>query len=464
MMSTEGSRMGKGDINNDGLTDIYIGGAKGQPGALMIQQKNGSFIPSNTALFEADKICEDEDCALFDANGDGFTDLYVASGGNEFPESSSALADRLYINDGKGHLNKSAQVLPAARYESTSCVRAEDFDNDGIMELFVGIRLKPFLYGVPTNGYILENDGKGNFSNVTSKVAPGLLSCGMIRDMQWADVDGDGDKDMIVAGDWMPLKVFLNENGKFTESKDAFGSQKTEGWWNCLAVADLDGDGDIDFVAGNHGLNSKFMASPEKPVSMYVNDFDMNGDVEQIICTFNGDKSYPIALKHDLTNQIPGLAKKYPEYKTYKDQQVTDIFTPDQLKNAIHLDVYDLETSVFLNDGTGHFTKKSLPVEAQFSPVYAAEIGDYNSDGYPDILLGGNLFNVKPELGRYDASYGSMLLGDGKGNFTNVPARISGFHLNGEIRDIKEVHTAADTILVISSSNGPLQVFKSLSR
>ena len=462
MMSTEGPRMCKGDINQDGLEDVYIGGAKGQPGALIIQHKNGTFESVEKSLFEADKISEDTDCTMFDADGDGDLDLYVASGSNEFPESSSALTDRLYLNNGKGHFVKSEQVLPAGKYESTSCVRPEDFDNDGVTELFVGIRLKPFAYGVPVNGYLLENDGKGNFTDVTSQIAPELLNVGMIRDMLWADVDRDGDKDIIIAGEWMPLKVLINENGRFKMKKDAFGSVKTEGWWNCLAAIDFDKDGDIDFIAGNHGLNSKFKATPEKPVSMYVNDFDLNGTIEQILCVYDGDKSYPLALKHDLTRQIPALEKKYPKYEMYKDQQITDIFTPEQLNNSIHLDAFILETSLFMNDGSGHFTMKSLPVEAQFSPVYAVEVGDFNSDGNPEILLGGNLYNVKPEVGRYDASYGCFLAGDGKGGFKNIPAKVSGFRLTGEIRDITEVETTNGKLMVVARSNDPLQVFKVL--
>ena len=464
MLSTEGPRMCKGDVNGDGLDDIFICGAKGQPDALMIQRRDGTFKSVEEPLFEKDKIAEDVDCALFDADGDGDPDLYVASGGNEFPTSSSALSDRFYINDGKGHFTKSDQILPAGKYESTSCVRAADFDKDGVMELFVGIRLKPFEYGVPCNGYLLKYDGKGKFTNITSKVAPELMNIGMIRDMMWEDVDGDGDLDMIIAGDWMPLRVFINDNGRFKEKKDAFGTEKTEGWWNCLTAGDFNGDGHVDFIAGNHGLNSRFKASPEKPVSMYVNDFDLNGTVEQIICTFDGDKSYPLALKHDLTKQIPELEKKYPKYEMYKDQQITDIFTPEQLRNAIHLDVSLLETSLFLNDGTGHFTRRVLPIEVQFSPVYAAAAGDYNHDGKPDIILGGNLYNVKPEVGRYDASYGTLLLGDGQGNFTYVPAKVSGFHLDGEVRDFKEITTSKDKIIVIARSNDSLQVFKILGR
>ncbi|HTE30651.1 MAG TPA: VCBS repeat-containing protein [Chryseolinea sp.] len=464
MLSTEGPRMSKGDVNGDHLDDFFIGGAKDHAGALYVQHAGGKFSRTNEKLFDADKASEDMGSTFFDADGDKDLDLYVCSGSNEFSNSSVALINRLYINDGKGNFSKSPQVLPTSSFESTSTVQATDYDHDGDNDLFVGGRVLSFLYGAPMNGYILNNDGKGNFKDISKEVAPGLKGIGMITDAVWADIDNDKDTDLLIVGEYMPLTIFVNEAGKFTNKTIEYGLGKSNGWWNRIEAADLDKNGTIDFVIGNHGLNSRFKASVDKPVTMYVNDFDQNGSVEQIICTFNGTKSYPMALRHDLVSQIPSLKKKYLKYATYKDQTITDIFTPEQLKNAAVLTAYDFSTSVLLNDGHGKLVLKALPTEAQFSPTYGIEIADYDGDSFLDVLLGGNLYRARPEVGRYDASYGTYLKGDGHGNFKAVSAEDSGMQMDGEVRDIITVATPAGELILAARNNDTILSFKKIKK
>lgn len=460
MASTEGPRMAKGDVNGDGLDDFYVGGPMGEAGALFVQSANGEFRRTNIELMERDKGSEDLGSVFFDADGDGDLDLYVTTGGSEFTAPTPDLLDKLYINDGNGNFSRSPQSLLVSRPESTSCVAAADVDGDGDMDLFVGGRLHTTAYGLPMNGYLLLNDGRGNFSDATSSVAPALLNMGMITDGIFADVDGDSDPDLVVVGEYMPVKIFINDGGRFTDQTSQAGLDKTNGWWNRIAVADIDGDGDMDFVAGNHGLNSRFRASFDKPVCMYVSDFDQNGSVEQIICNFVGDKSYPMVLRHDLVAQMPALKKKYLKYESYKDQTIGDIFTPEQVKSATRLDVYHLATSVFINNGKGVFEVRSLPTQAQVSPVYAIAIEDIDGDGHLDVLLGGNLYRVKPEAGRYDASFGCTLKGDGRGNFEAIPASSSGFRIDGELRDILRLKRRAGDVLVVSRNNDSIVTFR----
>ncbi len=460
MLSTQGPHIAKGDVNGDKLEDVYICGAKDSPGALYLQNPDGTFRLSNQPAFEADKTCEDTDAKFFDADGDGDLDLYVASGSSEFPSSSTALIDRLYINDGKGNFTKSDQILPTTEFESTSCVRPADYDKDGDQDLFVGVRLKPSYYGIPVNGYILQNDGHGKFTDVTEKVAPGLKNIGMITDMQWADIDNDGDLDMVIVGDYMPITIFVNENGHFVNETYKAGLDSTNGWWNTIKAGDFNHDGKIDFVIGNQGLNSRFKATRQKPVTMYVNDFDVNGSAEQIICTYNGDKSYPLALKHDLVAQIPSLKSKYPKYEDYEYQTITDIFTPKQLENAVKDTAYYFASSLLLNEGNDKFKVIPLPVEAQFSIVYGIDVEDFDGDGNLDIALGGNLYAVKPEVGRYDASYGLILKGNGDGTFKSILPRDSGMRLFHEVRDITSINTARGRLLLVARNNDTLQIFK----
>jgi hypothetical protein len=460
MLSTEGPRMTTGDVNRDGRVDFYIGGAKDQPGALFIQTGNGVFKRTNEKLFEKDQAAEDMASTFFDADGDGDVDLYVCSGGNEFSNVSTALIDRLYINDGNGNFSKSSQVLPTSRFESTSSVNAADYDGDGDQDLFVGVRLLAFSYGAPMNGYILNNDGNGNFRNVTAEIAPELTNMGMITDGVWADIDGDKDHDLLIIGEYMPIKIFINVDGKLMDRTLEAGLSKSNGWWNRLEGSDLDHDGDIDFVIGNHGLNSRFRASVDQPVCMYVNDFDQNGTVEQIICAYNGAKSYPMALRHDLVKQIPSLKKKYLKYENYKDQTITDIFLPELVGQSVKLDAYEFSTSILINQGQGKFSLRPLPVEAQVSPVYGIEIADLDGDEHQDILLGGNLYRAKPEVGRYDASYAVFLKGDGKGNFTSVSSKDSGIKMDGEVRDIVYLQTEQGDLILAARNNDSILAFK----
>lgn len=460
MLSSEGPKIGKGDVNGDGLEDFYIGGAKDQAGRLFVQTPAGKFKSTNEALFEKDKISEDTDCTFFDADGDGDLDLYICSGGNEFTGSAVALADRLYINDGKGNFSKSPQILPTFNFESTSCVRAADFDGDNDLDLFVGVRLRPFLYGVPVNGYLLQNDGKGNFTNITAQAAPALQNIGMITDALWADYDGDGDPDLIVVGEWMPIKVFRNDSGQLTEISATAGLEKSNGLWRSIAAGDFDGDGDLDFVLGNQGLNSRIKASPEKPACMYINDFDGNGMAEQVLCVYNGDKSYPLVQRADLVAQMPGLKKKYLKSNNYKEQTIEDIFTPEQLQNAIRLDVFHMESSLLLNNGDGTFQLQPLPWQAQLAPTYGLLVQDFDGDGRKDILMGGNFYRAKPEVGIHDASYGLLLKGNEQGGFTPQMPKESGFFVKGEIRDLVTLRSGGQRLVLVAKNNDALQIFK----
>jgi enediyne biosynthesis protein E4 len=454
MISNEGPCLCKGDVNGDRLDDFYIGGAKNQAGGLFIQNKNGSFTQIEKKLFDADKLSEDTECVFFDANGDGLDDLYVGSGSNEFSPVSPALAHRLYFSNAGDGLVKSKQVLPvSSRLESAGALSAGDFDADGDVDLFVGTRLSPFRYGLPVNGYILENDGHGFFRDVTSQVAPELLRLGMMTAAAWADLNKDGRVDLVIGGEWMPLKVFLNQNGVLRDKTSELGLDSTNGWYNCLAVADLNDDGYPELIAGNHGLNSRFRGSRSEPVEMYVNDFDQNGSIEHIITVYNHGKSYPMALRNDLVSQIPSLKKKYLRYENYKNQTIEKVFTEAQLKSAIHLNAFELATCAFLNREGKGFTKTVLPREVQAAPVYAIVVDDFDSDGKKDVLIGGNLYRAKPETGIYDASYGLLLKGDGTGRLSKVPPGVSGMSIKGEVRGLITLKTSRARLIVVGKNN-----------
>ena len=460
MRSTEGPKLDIGDVNNDGLMDFYIGGAKNSAGKLFLNIGQNKYKSSNADLFEKDKQSEDSQVVFFDVDNDGDLDLYVSSGGVEYSSSSYALFDRLYINDGFGEYARSSQLLPTSNPESTSVVIPNDFDKDGDIDLFVGIRLKPGSIGVPQNGYILENNGKGEYKDVTLELAPEMIELGMITDAKWADFDNDDDYDLIIVGEWMEIKLFENDNSNFTEISKDVGLKNTSGWWNRIASSDIDNDGDIDFIVGNHGLNSRFKASVEAPISCYVNDFDNNGSIEQIVCNYNEGKSYPLVLRHDLIKQLPHLKKKYVYYTNYKGQAIEDIFTSEELKNSIVHEVTMLESILLINNGDASFKIKPLPTESQFAPIYAISASDFDKDGVIDLVLGGNLYNVKPEIGSYDASYGQFLKGTGNGDFTVYSMAESGLFLDGEIRDFKIFSHKQNDLLLVSKNNSTVDFYQ----
>lgn len=458
MRSNEGPCLCTGDVNNDGREDFYIGGARGQGGRLYMQGSSGTFSSIGDQLFDKDATSEDTGCLFFDANGDGYPDLYVTSGSSEFSSSSSALRDRLYFNVNGRSFQKSEQLLPTAvRFESTSVVEAADVDRDGDLDLFVGVRLIPFLHGLPGNGYILLNDGNGKFEDATAKMAPELLPLGMITGAKWVDVNQDDWPDLVVVGEWMPVRLFINRNGRLVEQSHEYGFDNSEGWYHTVEAADVNNDGRIDLITGNHGLNSRFRASVDEPVTMYVNDFDQNGTVEQIITQYNGGVSYPVVLRQDLVTQLPALKKKYLHFKDYPGQSITDIFTPAQMERALVLQARSFETALWLNTGMGSFERKVLPTVAQFSPVYAILPNDFDGDGNIDLLMGGNLSRAKPEAGIYDGSYGILLKGDGSGNFTAVPSGKSGIRIKGELRSLRSF-SVGERKLVLGALNNDAPV------
>jgi enediyne biosynthesis protein E4 len=460
LLSTQGPRIAKGDVNNDGLEDVYIGGAKDSPGKLFIQMKDGSFKLRKQSCFEMDKGCEDIGAVFFDADWDKDLDLYVVSGGNEFPKDSPELQDRLYLNNGKGEFIKTTDRLPVM-LTSGSCVKAGDIDNDGDLDLFVGGRLVPGSYPLPPRSYILENNGKGFFSDVTQSYNPSLMNPGMVTDAVWTDFNGDHLPDLIIVGEWMGIRAFRNSGKKLSEISEQCGLRNTEGWWNTIVSADIDLDGDLDYVIGNLGLNSQIKASVKEPATIYARDFDNNGLIDAVMCYYNQGKSYPFYAKDDIQDQLPFVAKKYPSYESYANQTITDIFTAKELQGALVLKASIFQSCYLENKGNSQFSLSPLPPVAQFSPIYAIQTGDYNKDGNPDLILAGNFFGNLIKFGDYDANKGLLLTGNGKGNFKVMTDIQSGFYIRGEVRDITDIRQASGkNLLVFSLNNDSVRLYQ----
>jgi len=436
--SEEGPGIAVGDINGDGLEDLYLGGAMGVPAKLFIQNQNGSFSQNQISDFITDKGFEDVSALFFDANGNGFLDLYVVSGGNEHLANNPLYQDRLYLNDGKGNFSRAKNALPEF-FTSGGVVKAHDIDGDGQLDLFVGGRLTPGRYPETPPSHLLKNNN-GVFVDVTEQWSENLSNLGLVTDATFADLDNDGNKELIITGEWIPVSVFKFQNGKYRNITASLGLADKTGWWYSLTVEDITGNGYPDIIAGNLGLNSFLKASPGEPVSIYFKDFDNNGSLDAILCHYDGGISYPLLNRDRLLTQMIMLRKRFTRYEPYARATIHDIFTAEELSDANKLEVNEFKHTVFINNSGNSFSSKALPNYSQISVLQSANVLDINNNGKMDLIVGGNLFGTDTELGRYDASIGAVLLGDGQGNFEVVPPVESGFIAPGNIRHIVPIN------------------------
>lgn len=432
MLSREGPALATGELNGDGLTDVFIGGAKGQPAQVYFQQADGSWKNAQEKLFEQFADMEDVAAVLFDADGDGDADIFVGAGGNNVLTNSRELQHRLYINDGRGKFSIQTRSFPN-NDANISVAIARDFDDDGDMDLFVGGRSMPYDYGTSPRSYLLVNDGKGHFTDLTEKYNPDLVSPGMITDAIWANVQGDEAAELILVGDWMSPRIFRFEKEKAIEVKiKAF--EKLQGFWRSIAVADMDGDGRRDLVLGNIGENFYLHPTAAEPVRLWMLDFDANGRSEQFMTRQINGKDMPVFLKREITDQFPGLKKANLKHSEFAPKSIQELFG-DKVLNAAQQKEFNFASSIIaFNRADNEFEIQPLPAMAQLSSIHALAVTDVNLDQLPDIIAAGNFFNLTPQFGRLDASFGHLMLNQGKGSMKWVHPASSGLQVDGEVR------------------------------
>lgn len=456
--STLGPCMAVGDVNGDKADDLFIGGAMGQAGAVFVQ-KAGKFVALAQPALVNDPDFEDTGATLFDADGDQDLDLYVVSGGNESTLGDARYQDRLYLNDGRGNFSRAKDALPAET-ASGYAVLPFDYDQDGDLDLFVGGRVSPGMYPKPPRSFVLQNNG-GRFSDVTATVAPSFAEIGMISDLQKADLDGDGKPELLLCGEWMPITVFQYDGKQFQNISARFGLQNSTGWWNCLLVADLNGDAKLDIAAGNEGLNTRFKASDSAPLRLFADDFDHNGTMDPILTLAAHGKYVPVAQRNEMAAQMPSLInKKFNRYSLYAKAGIEDIIAPDALQKALLFDAKTLASGWFENTGQS-FVFHPYPPEAQTAPILSLLPGDWNHDGLPDLLAAGNRYGSDVETGPLDASDGVLLLGS-KTGLTAVTGMVSGFQAGEEVRVMRAVKVGARAYVVVGNSAGKVEVVEVL--
>lgn len=459
MLTACGPVMAVADVDGDGKDDVFVGGTQENPGELFRQQPGGRFKPAGLLLAEEDRQYTDADALFFDADNDGDQDLYIVSGGyNDYEEQDEALQDRLYLNDGKGFYVKTAGALPNMRV-SKSCVRAADFDNDGDLDLFVGGRVIPGKYPVAPESFLLANDGKGRFKIVTPEKGPDLQKAGMITDAVWMDINQDSWTDLAVVGEFMPVEVFINEKGKLNRATDEIFEKPMSGLWSRLAVHDFDKDGDLDLIAGNFGLNTQLKTKDQEPLILVYKDFDSNGSIDPMLNCYIQGEAFPFASRDELLDQMYNKRSRFTDYESYSNARLTDIFSPNELRGAEQLTATHLE-SVYLENQNGKLTVHMLPVQAQFSPVYAISVLDYNGDGNMDFLLAGNQSSIRIRLGVIDANFGQLFRGNGNGKFEYVPQAESGLNLIGDTKSLQLVKAGAVSYLLVGVNNVGVEAYK----
>ncbi len=456
-LSQEGPALAVGDVNGDGNDDFYLGGAIGQPGLLYLHRGGGALSPAKTPAFDADAGYEDTAAAFFDADGDADLDLLVACGGNQAGMQRN-YRPRLYLNDGKGGFTRSSQELPSAS-KNMSTVNPYDFDGDGDMDVFIGSRSVVGVYGVNPDQLLLENEGDGTFRNVTERLANDTKDAGMVTAAAWADLDGDGRADLITVADWGTPAIFHNNGRRLARMNSSLDT--LDGWWNTVTAADLDGDGDLDLVLGNQGTNLHYKPEPGRPMKMWVNDFDNNGTLEQIVTltTENGD--YPLHQKKELTSQIVSLKKENLRASDYAQRTLRELFPPQQVDRSIVKQAKTSESVIAINDGKGSFRIQALPPRVQLSCTCNIQCLDLNKDGHLDLVMAGNNFEFKPQFSRLDAGYGNVLLGDGQMGFEWQPYDRSGFVVRQEVKFMRELRDAGgNTYLLVAANESEPRLFK----
>lgn len=447
-----GPSLAVGDVNKDGLDDFFVGNGPGSLGGLFVSTGAG-FRNASTSAFTEDAGLEDTGACFFDADGDGDLDLAVASGGNSFPSSSKKYPVRFYLNDGRGNFAKSPNAMPI-HVQNIHCLRAYDIDQDGDEDLIAGGGIVPGGYPVPPNSYVLRSD-KGVFTDITKQVAPDLANLGMVRCLLWADLDGDSQSELVVGGEWMPIHIFKLVSGKFVLATNQFGLETTNGFWRSLAVADLDQDGDLDLVAGNLGLNTRYSASLEAPLRLHAKDFDSNGSIDPIMTQMEQGMEVPVAMRDLLIKQLPPLKKKFVRFSDYAKATLADVFDEKDLKGAQVLQCNTLASTVFVNQN-GRFSGVALPRMAQVAPINGIQAVDVDRDGDLDLLVAGNEYGQQVETGRLDAGNGAVILNLGAGQFKVLPAVQTGFWANREARALGVLRAAGGKRLVLVANNNDL--------